>query len=222
MGVITQNSTADKRYYEKRSRCIARNEEGKCLRWVKYKVRCTERNAYFSFTPKVVRVSTGEILTSEILAGRAVDDVCRGSERALEDRQMLLARAKSQAIEKFREIVAPYYVDIEIKLVTRDDSKMSSETKKRIDAGVKWVDSGRLDRACEFWHEAHILHPQGYAISYLLGVCAELSGNLKEALSYYEKADRNTGSPVDEISEALGRVQVNIEKQKQLADELAT
>ncbi len=222
MGVITQNSTTDKRYYEKRSKCVARNEEGKCLRWITYKVRCTERNAYFSFTPKVVRVSTGEILTSEILAGHAVDDVCRGSERALEDRQTMLARAKSQAIEKFREIVAPYYVDVEIKLVTRDDSKMSSETKKKIDTGVKWVEAGRLDRACESWKEAHRLHPQGYATPYLLGVCAELSGNLEEALNYYETADCNTGSPVEEISDALGRVNVNIEKQNQLADELAT
>ena len=222
MGVITQNTTADKRYYEKRSKCMARNEEGKCLRWRKFRVRCTERNAYFSFTPKVVRVSTGEILTSEILAGHAIDDVCKGSERALEDRQTLLARAKSQAIEKFREIVAPYYVDVQIKLITRDDTRMSSEIKKKIDAGVKWVEAGRLDRACEVWNEAHYLHPQGYAICYLLGVCAELSGNLEGALSYYERADRNTGSPVDEISEALGRVKVNIEKEKQLADELAT
>ena len=222
MGVVTQNTTADRRYHEQRSKCTARNEKGKCLRWRKYNVRCIERNAYFSFTPKVVRVSTGEILTSEILTGHAIDVVCRGSERALENRQTLLARAKSQAIEKFRETVAPYYVDVHIKLITRDETRMSSEIKKKIDAGVKWVETGRLDRACEVWNEAHNLHPAGYAICYLLGVCAELSGNLEGALGYYEKADRNTGSPVAEISEALGRVKVNIEKERQLADELAT
>lgn len=77
-----------------------------------------------------------------------------------------------------------------------------------------------MERACELWHEAYNLHPEGYAIHYLLGVCAETAGNLKEALSYYENADRMTGKPVEEINEALGRVRVNLEKQKKLEEQL--
>ena len=98
---------------------------------------------------------------------------------------------------------------------------MPPEAKKKIDAGTKWSKQGRLDRACELWHKAYELHPQGYAIPYLLGVCAEISGNLEKALSYYEKADRNTGAPVEEISQALGRVKVGIEKHKKLEEQLA-
>ena len=221
MGIITRNNIADKRYYEKRSKCVARNEKGKCVRRKEYNVSCTERNAYFSFIPKFVSVSTGEILTSEVLSGHTVDDVCQDSERALRDRQEMLTKAKNQAIEKLRELIAPYYVDVEIKLITRDDTNMSSETKDSIDKGVKWIEAGRLVRACESWNEAYLQHQEGYAVYYLLGICAELSGNYDEALSYYERADRNTGAPIDEISEALGRVKTNLEKQKQLADELA-
>ena len=62
--------------------------------------------------------------------------------------------------------------------------------------------------ACELWQEACEIHPKGYAIHYLLGVCAETSGDLEDALKHYQKADRLTGEPVKEINEALGRVRV--------------
>jgi curli biogenesis system outer membrane secretion channel CsgG len=221
MGVITQDTTQDKGYSEKRSKCAAKNKKGKCKRWTEYTVSCTERTAYFSFTPKIVRVSSGEILSSEVLSGLAQDRECRDSGRALADRQTLLARAKSQAIEKFREVVAPYYVSVEIVLITKDDTDMSTETKKKIKKGVKWVEAGRLDRACEFWNQAYDIHQRGYALNYLLGVCSELSGNLENALSCYQNADRQTASPNEEISKALGRVKVNIEKQKKLSEQLS-
>ena len=48
-----------------------------------------------------------------------------------------------------------------------------------------------------------------------------MSGNLENALSYYENADRNTRSPVKEISQALSRVKINIEKQKKLTEQLS-
>lgn len=221
MGVITQATTQDKGYREQRRKCSAKNKKGKCLRWTEYIVSCAERNAYFSFTPKIVRVSTGEIVCSEVLSGHAVDKACRDSGRTLADRQALLTSAKSHAIEQLREIVAPYYLNVEIKLLTRDQTKMSSETKDKIDKGVKWVQAERLDRACESWNEAYSIHSHGYAINYLLGLCAEMSGNLEKALSYYEEADKNTSSPVEEISEALSRVEINIEKKKKLTEQLS-
>ncbi|MBC8427226.1 MAG: tetratricopeptide repeat protein [Deltaproteobacteria bacterium] len=77
-----------------------------------------------------------------------------------------------------------------------------------------------MDRACELWHEAYDIHPQGYAIPYLLGVCAEMAGDLDKALKYYQKADRMTGKPVEEISQALGRIRVRMKKEKRLEQQL--
>ena len=221
MGVISNYITEDKHYSEKRSKCVAKDKKGKCIRRSKYSVGCTERNAYFSFTPKVVNVSSGEIVTSEVLSGHSCDSVCRDSRRALKDRSALLGSAKSQAIEKFRELVAPYSVVVELKIITKDDTKMVPEVKKKIKSGVLWAKEGRLDRACEFWNDAYNLHPRGYAMPYLLGICSETSGNLETAFGYYEKADKNTGSPVKEISEALGRVKLSMEKQKKLKEQLS-
>lgn len=219
LGAVTQ-STEDASYSQKRSECASKNKDGKCTQRRKYSVSCTKRNAYFSFTPKAVNVTTGQIVASEVLSAKTSDSVCRDSQRALKNREELIVKAKAISVEKFREMVAPYYVNVTIKLLTKDDTKIPPEAKKKIKIGTKWSKQDRLDRACELWHEAYKLHPHGYAIPYLLGVCAELSGNLDKALSYYEKADRNTCAPVEEISEALGRIKVRMEKQRKIGEQM--
>jgi Flp pilus assembly protein TadD len=123
-------------------------------------------------------------------------------------------------LEKFREIVAPHYVAMEIKLITSDDTKMSPQASKLLEDGVTWAKNGRMDRACEQWIQAQSLHGTDYAIPYLLGVCSEVQGNLEGAEEYYRKADRNTGSPKEEISEALGRVRVKIDNRAKLGDQI--
>ena len=220
LGTVTQSTTEDKRFSEKRSKCVSRDNERKCKKWRKYSVSCTERNAYFSFTPKVVSVTTGQIVASEVLTGHSNDSVCRDSGRPLRGRREMLAEAKRHAIDKFRVLIAPYYVMMEITLLEKDDTNPPSAASEKVKHGVEWAKNGRLDRACEFWQEAYKLHPEGYAIHYLLGVCSETAGNLQQALSYYENADRMTGKPVKEINEALGRVRVNLEKQKKLEEQL--
>lgn len=220
MGTVTQSTIEENPYSVEKSKCISKGKNGKCKEWQQYRVNCRERNAYFSFTPKFIDVATGEIAASEALSGHVSHETCSDSGRPLKSRQELLAEAKKYALEKLGKLVAPYNEDFEIKLLIKDDSKVPPEAKKNINDGVKWAKAGRVDRACEFWNEASNLHPYGYAIYYLLGVCSELSGDLDKALSYYEKADTNASSPVDEISEAIGRITISIEKQKKIDEVL--
>jgi hypothetical protein len=51
-------------------------------------------------------------------------------------------------------------------------------------------------------------------------VCAETTGDLNEALTYYQKADRMTCEPVEEINQALGRIRGRLEKEKRLEQQL--
>lgn len=220
LGTVTQYTTEDKPYTEKRSKCVEKEENGECKKEEEYEIECTERNAYVSFTPKIVDVSTGEIVASESLSGSTVNRACKDSETPLSGRREMLTKAKELPFEIFRELVAPYYVSVQIKLLTKDDSRIPSDVKKIIARGVKWTKDGRYDRACEFWNEAYKQHARGYAIPYLLGVCDEITGNLENALSYYEKADRRTGSPIREINEAIGRVNTTIAKQQILDEQL--
>jgi len=220
IGKVDDCSAEDRRYQEERSKCALTDKDGKCLKWRSQNVSCTERVARVYFTPKVIDVKSGQVVASEILSGSAGDSTCSDSGRAVAGKNDLLVKARSTAIEKFREIVAPHYVKMEIKLLTSDDTKMAPEVKKLIENGVEWSNKGRLDRACEQWGQAGALHGVGYALPYLLGVCAEVSGNFSKAEDYYRKADMNTGSPVDEISEALGRIKLKIDNQRKLQNQL--
>ena len=109
---------------------------------------------------------------------------------------------------------------MEIVLLDDDDSDPPDEAEDRIERGIEWAEAGRMDRACELWHEAADIHSKGYAIPYLLGVCAETTGNLDEALKCYHNADRMTNEPVEEINKALARIKVRIGKEKRLEQQL--
>ncbi len=219
-GTVTQNTTEDKHYSSRRSECASRDKDGKCKSRREYSVSCTERNAFFSFVPKVVSVSTGQIVASETLTGQADDSACRGSRKPLMGRQELLEKARKEAFAKFRLIMAPYNVCMEIVLLDDDDSDPPDGAEDRIERGIEWAKAGRMDRACELWHEADDIHPNGYAIPYLLGVCAETTGDLDKALECYQKADRMTGEPVEEINQALARIRARIGKVKRLEQQL--
>ena len=218
-GTVTQNTTEDKHYTSQRSECSSRNKDGKCISWRKYSVGCTERDAFFSFVPKVVSVATGQIVASETLTGQSNDKGCHDS-GTLKGRQEMLVEAKGQALSKFRLIMAPYSVSMEIVLLDDDDSDPPDAAEDKIERGIEWAKAGRMDRACELWHEASDIHSKGYAIPYLLGVCAETTGNFDEALKCYQNADRMTSQPVEEINKALARIKVRIGKEKRLEQQL--
>ena len=219
-GTISKNIIEDKSFFETHSKCLAWNDKGRCVKRGKHKVRCIERDVYFSFTPKIIRVTTGEIVASKSLSGHSYDKVCRDSEFSPKDITEMLASAKLQALNKLRVLITPNYKNVEITLLDKDDTKPPSEVKEKIARGIDWAKQDRMDRACELWHDAYKLHPEGYAIHYLLGVCAETTGRSQKALSYYEKADKTTEKPIKEINEALTRVRVQIENQKKLEEQL--
>jgi curli biogenesis system outer membrane secretion channel CsgG len=242
MGVV--KAGVEKRPYDdKRSRCVAYDQKKKCTSMQDYTVRCEKRDAYFSFTPKIVSVATGHILAAEELVGRTSqqrceDDSSAGAEAVVglvsalmggdakqastgmrSDSEML-GDAKNQALSKFLQMMAPHEVQRQFAILEKDDTTPPAAAKEKIDKGVKWAKEGRLDRACEFWQEAYSLHSQGYAIYYNLGLCAEMVGKLPEALEYYEKADRLTGKPVKEINEALGRTRQTMATQRRLEEQM--
>lgn len=220
LGTVTQANAEDKYYQESRNVCEVKNNEGKCIRWGTRQITCTERAAIFNFIPKVVKVETGEVAASESLSGYATSRACPDSSTPLRGRQELIQTAKKQAIAKFTGLVAPHYVELEIKLLTSDDTKMAEDVKKLIDNGVTWAENSRLDRACDSWNQAAKQHQTGYALPYLQGVCAEMSGDLDVALAYYQKADRNTAKPVEEIATAMSRVTNKIASQKKVQEQM--
>jgi len=77
-----------------------------------------------------------------------------------------------------------------------------------------------MDRACTLWKEAANDYHAGYVLPYLMGVCAEIKGDLVSAMEYYRAADQHTMSPVNEINEALARIDKKSKDQTKLVKQL--
>jgi hypothetical protein len=151
---------------------------------------------------KIVSVATGRIVASEVLVGHNSQQTCADSspnsdavaglvktlmggdtKKANTDMRSdaeMLGAAKQEALNKFREMIAPHYVNRQFVILEGDDTNPPAAAKDKITQGIQWAKEGRLDQACEIWQDAYGLHAQGYAIHYDLGLCAEMVGKLPE------------------------------------------
>ena len=215
LGTVQDARVEDSVYTETREACA----DKKCRRTYTRRVFCTRRDVHVAFTPKVVRVSSGQIIASEPLRQRRVRRACPG-DRALESGATLINQARQHAIEDFAQLIAPHVIQDRLAVLSKDSTKPPSAVKAQLAAGVRWAKEGRLDRACPVWKETYTLYPHGYALPYNLGLCAEASGQLDEAWDWYEQADGKTQRPVREISQALERIQTRRAQQEELARQL--
>ncbi len=225
-GVVTVSSVVDSPYTENRSRCVSydtlyytikntRIPVQVCTAWQNYPVGCTKRVAIFSFVPKLIDVETGRILYSNSISHTVSDSACT-DKRPVADSLTLLNNAKAAVKNEFRSDVAPYKTNVTLELADSTDDISTYEAKKKFKSGLSFARGNRMDRACEFWKDASALSPKSFSILYNLGICAELYGQLEQALETFNKADRLLEKPDKRVSEAISRVSSSIEKQRRL------
>lgn len=216
VGAVTANSWGDTGYTESRMRCRPVGKKTVCSPGDTYNVNCTKRTAVFSFTPRVVNVGTGEIVVAQPFSSTAEDSACSDAGTPLAGGPALLDVARNDAIKAFRNHVAPHYETINIALVTDDDSEIPPPVKAQVASGADFAKQHRSDRACALWREAYAAHQAGYALPYLNGLCAEVEGDLKEALRLYTLADQRCSKPVPAVNGALTRVNTTMKNIKKL------
>ncbi|HEY5974891.1 MAG TPA: hypothetical protein VIU41_09125 [Geobacteraceae bacterium] len=224
----TVNRTAtDSSYREKRSICVereappanSRGAEGKCLRTEQRSFPCTRRELLVTFTPKLIEVASGRIVYSRNLQNKEVDKVCSDSGRPLASAADLAVRARQNVTASFLNDITPHYVTLEFPLM-KDDDGMGTMARERFESGLEFARKNRLDRSCELWREAAPQAPQAPALQYNLGVCAEVSGELVKAQSFYKQADSLVSEPNDDISRALARIRNALANRQALDEQL--
>jgi hypothetical protein len=180
---------------------------------------CLERSAVFGFTPKVVKAATGEIVASRTFRLTDKDDKC-GDLSSVRSGDEMVSVLRTAAIGDFRDHIAPHYVTVDIPLLLEDDSNIPVPVKALIDNGYEWAKADNMERACETWDEAASRHTSGYALPYLQGVCAEVTGDHEDALRRYKLAARLSAKPVPEIGESIARVEDAMRKNVLLGKQL--
>lgn len=207
LGTVSRSSWRDERTVSKRSVCVERNKNNSCRKYETHEVPCTKRTGAFSFTPKVVNIGSGRIIFAQEFSESDEAIFCRGTNDAQPSGAGLVGNARGRAIASFLQTVAPHVVQVRVPLITTDESHMNAATKDAIAKGIDFAQAERMDRACAAWSEAEAAHPEGYALPYLRGVCAEHAENYDLAQAAYRLADQRCASPNTDISNALERVE---------------
>ena len=229
-GVVNTRNIQNNHYRENREECVYREikydkkgkaYEGNCVRWRKYAVSCAKKQATFAFTPKLIEVQTGRIVYSNNKVWMESSSACQDSRTPLASDSELIAKAKEKAKMSFKKDIAPNYVTFTVTLMDSKEGITSNEAEQKMDQGSDFAGHNRLDRACELWGEARILSPNAPSLIYNLGVCAEVRGDLENALELYKKAERAFTKPDHRITSAIARCSEAIKRQKVLKEELA-
>ncbi len=211
-GILYPVSKSEKNYQEERVECDKKNN---CT---KRYVTCIQRKLTFSFIPRLIDVETGRVVYSRTITVDKVSSGCNVS--SLQSFEELERSAKKEALMEFIRDVAPYYVNMKFDLVDSEDNIKSREDKKKFNTALEFAKKNRIDRACSIWGEIYERNQKSISLTYNLGVCKELSGDLAGALDFYQKADSLTQKPIDLINEALERVKLQIERQERLKQQI--
>ncbi len=235
-GVISEAGIEESKYTEERRRCTRtvtkRDKTGKTYTTTedyilgkyekcagnieRYTASCIKRIAIFNFTPKLIEVETSKVIYSNSIKKSIDVSACSDSQKPITGGAELLGKARELARQTFRTDVAPHYITVDIKLMDTKEGVGAKDARAKLEQGVAFAKSERLDRACELWGEARILAPNSPAIMYNLGVCSEITGDLEKSLDLYRKADKLLTKPDEKITAALVRVQKRMDDQKKL------
>lgn len=211
-GILYPVTKSERKYQEERVEC---DKKGNCTK--KY-VPCMQRKLTFSFIPRLIDVETGRVVYSRTISVDKVSYGCEGS--FLESFEELERAAKKEALMEFIKDVAPHYVNMKFDLVDSEDNIKSREDRKKFNTALEFAKKNRIDRACSIWGEIYEKNQNSISLTYNLGVCKELSGDLAGALNFYQMADSLTKKPIDLINEALTRVKLQIERQERLKQQM--
>ncbi|MCS7312556.1 MAG: hypothetical protein NZ742_06550 [Acidobacteria bacterium] len=208
-GAVTVADVDDQSYTEQRRECV-QWEEKKCVRYESFPVYCIERKATFVFIPRLIDVATGQVVYSRDIQGTAARRACPDRRETLPTPGELLRMARQRALDEFLTDVAPRYAVVRIPLMTDEEAVLDPVAQGLLKEGVRWARDGRLDRACESWRRAYERVPSAVPVLYNLGVCAEATGDLQQALTWFTRAARSGGDD-RRVREALERVRRRLE-----------
>jgi curli biogenesis system outer membrane secretion channel CsgG len=221
-GIFTgtaESSVSSSNYVETRTKCAGSDSKGKCTSFYDYTVVCTKKKAAIVFFPKLIDVSTAQVVYSDKITGESEDDRCQDSGIALLSDYELLKSAVNSAMNEFRTQVAPYSTNVKLTLLTEKDG-LDGDGKDLLKSAQKFAEANRMDRACAMWQEGAAKYPESPSFLYNLGLCRETEAKYEEALELYMKADAQTDKPDKIIGAAIIRAKQRIADTDRLKKQL--
>ncbi len=188
------------------SRCVEGAKLFSCKRSVQVTVRCLQRIALAVVNVRIVRASDQRIVYSVSKPYRDVATTCEGG-APLPDVDAQFVAASDQIATAILQEIAPHSISYKVRLLesTKGLSKAGAASFK---AAVK-VSTRNLPASCASWSALTAQGETNPSLVFNLGVCAEQSGDLRDAGARYAAAQQLL--PGDKtIAEGINRVRTMV------------
>ncbi len=217
-GNVSPVTKQDSYFYESRIRCANK----KCTELETYNVRCMKRLVSLSAEVRIVDVTKGDIIYADTLSKVSTFKHCADDSRAIPSKTMIAQRLAENIADEFTYKLTPHYRHFNVKLLEDPDLDYTKSQEKLLKVSLKYIEQGRYDKAERFLKELiDGTNMKSYVPFYNLGVIKEAQGKYKDAKEYYEYADNLMVEPVEEINEAMLRINSLITKKQKTLKQLS-
>ena len=176
---------------------------------------CTKRTVSFRSIPKLVDVSTGQVVYAEEHSGTREERYCPNSggvdgsisaiksfvgQGGLPEGHVMMAGLLDKAMTDFTADIAPKSCMKKMNIMDETEGFSDEATAEKFEAAVAFMKSGRYDRACPAWQTLEASGEEAVSLYNNLAICSEIDDKLISAKSYCAKADALLTWPSDDIN----------------------
>ncbi|MDD2651598.1 MAG: CsgG/HfaB family protein [Sulfurimonas sp.] len=216
-GSVSNLSSRDSYYYEKRLRCA----DKKCEKMREYLVGCTKRDVHLSAEVRMIDIAQGDVIYAASVPASTAWTHCDDDTRFIPTVDAAGHMLADRIAESFIFKLTPHYVNMRVDLIDDPDTKYDDRQKKLLKFALEYIEQNRLDKAEELLTElVDATQQKSYVAFYNLGVVKEAQGVYGEAQNYYKRADTIAIEPVEEINQAHFRISDLIRKHKKAMEQL--
>ncbi len=202
-GNVGRPTSYDSSFYENRVRYV----DIECDRVVKYRVRCKNRIIGLSSELRIVDVERGEIIFTDTFSDTVTYKSCRDDRHVIPSVEIAAQRLATNIANKFTYKLTPHYRYFEVILFEDPDLDYTDEQKKLLEISLKYLKHSLYDKAEELLLRlVDATASKSYVPLYNLGVISEARGKYVDAKEYYIYADNLMMDPLEEIREAIVRI----------------
>lgn len=199
-GYVESQSTRSDPFKEERTSCVEWDGLFECRTYETYEVDCVDLSASVSVHAKLISVHSGEVVIDKELADETSQKACEGDKafppETNADGEPQFGRHASPRLERtlavglvsqLRRDVAPYEALAQVKLMQRP-AVAHADLVTGFEAAISDAEAGMTVSACEKFEVLSERFDDDASLSFNLGACAELAGNLDVAKVHYSMA----------------------------------
>ena len=181
--------------------------------------QCTKRTASFQSIPKLVDVSTGQVVYAQEQGGTREERYCANGGGAVDgglsrlksfigqgglpEGEAMMGQIIDDAMGSFVADIAPQACMKRMNVLDDPEGLSDEATVQQFEGAVAFMKSGRYDRACPTWQALEASGEKAVSLYNNLSICAEIENQLVLARDYCSKADDMLTWPNEDINQCI-------------------